>query len=52
MEKLDLLVVIDPYPTATASMQDRTDGVYLLPAADPVRDLRFGHRVEPIPAMA
>ncbi|MDX1604725.1 MAG: formate dehydrogenase subunit alpha [Candidatus Competibacterales bacterium] len=33
MEKLDLLVVIDPYPTATAVMHDRTDGVYLLPAA-------------------
>jgi len=32
MEKLDLLVVIDPYPTATAVMHDRTDGVYLLPA--------------------
>jgi len=33
MEKLDTLVVIDPYPTATAVMHDRTDGVYLLPAA-------------------
>ncbi|MCH8038617.1 MAG: formate dehydrogenase subunit alpha, partial [Proteobacteria bacterium] len=33
MEKLDLLVVIDPYPTATAAMHDRKDGVYLLPAA-------------------
>ncbi len=33
MEKLDLLVVVDPYPTMTAVMQDRTDGVYLLPAA-------------------
>ena len=33
MKKLDLLVVIDPYPTATAVMHDRTDGVYLLPAA-------------------
>ncbi|MEM9306280.1 MAG: formate dehydrogenase subunit alpha [Pseudomonadota bacterium] len=32
MEKLDVLVVIDPYPTVTAVMQDRTDGVYLLPA--------------------
>jgi formate dehydrogenase major subunit len=32
MEKLDLLVVVDPYPTVTASMHDRTDGVYLLPA--------------------
>jgi formate dehydrogenase major subunit len=35
MEKLDLLVVIDPVPTATASMHDRTDGTYLLPAATP-----------------
>ena len=32
MEKLDLLVVIDPYPTVSAVMHDRTDGVYLLPA--------------------
>ncbi len=33
MEKLELLVIIDPYPTASAVMHDRTDGVYLLPAA-------------------
>ncbi len=33
MAKLDTLVVIDPYPTMTAVMHDRTDGVYLLPAA-------------------
>ena len=32
MQKLDLLVVIDPYPTMTAAMHGRTDGVYLLPA--------------------
>ncbi|MEO1319645.1 MAG: molybdopterin-dependent oxidoreductase, partial [Pseudomonadota bacterium] len=32
MEKLDLLVVIDPFPTVAAVMHDRTDGVYLLPA--------------------
>ncbi len=32
-EKLDLLVVVDPYPTVSAVMHDRTDGVYLLPAA-------------------
>lgn len=32
MEKLDMLVVIDPYPTVSAVLQDRTDGVYLLPA--------------------
>jgi len=33
MEKLDLLVVIDPYPTVSAVLSDRTDGVYLLPAS-------------------
>ena len=34
MKKLDLLVVIDPYPSATAAMSAmmRKDGVYLLPA--------------------
>jgi formate dehydrogenase major subunit len=32
MEKLDLMVVIDPYPTMSAVLSDRTDGVYLLPA--------------------
>jgi len=33
MEKLDLLVVVDPYPTMVAVMHDRKDGTYLLPAA-------------------
>lgn len=33
LEKLDLLVVIDPVPTWTSAMSDRTDNVYLLPAA-------------------
>ncbi|MFZ3323506.1 MAG: formate dehydrogenase subunit alpha [Usitatibacter sp.] len=33
MEKVDLMVVIDPYPSASAAMPDRKDGVYLLPAA-------------------
>ena len=34
MKKLDLLVVVDPYPSATAAMSAmmRKDGVYLLPA--------------------
>ncbi|MEP3603106.1 MAG: formate dehydrogenase subunit alpha [Stappiaceae bacterium] len=32
MEKLDLLVVIDPYPTVSAVLHDRKDGAYLLPA--------------------
>jgi formate dehydrogenase major subunit len=35
MEKLDLMVVIDPYPSASAAMfaKVRKDGAYLLPAA-------------------
>jgi formate dehydrogenase major subunit len=35
MKKLDLMVVVDPYPSATAAMaaMARKDGVYLLPAA-------------------
>jgi len=33
MEKLDMLVVIDPYPTFSAVLSDRKDGVYLLPAS-------------------
>ncbi len=32
MNKLDLMVIIDPYPTASAVMHTRQDGVYLLPA--------------------
>ncbi|WP_299909704.1 formate dehydrogenase subunit alpha [uncultured Paracoccus sp.] len=33
MEKLELLVVVDPHPTISAVLSDRTDGVYLLPAS-------------------
>ena len=32
MEKLDLLVVVDPYPTMSAVMSEKKDGIYLLPA--------------------
>ena len=32
MEKLDMIVVIDPFPTVTAVLPDREDGMYLLPA--------------------
>ena len=32
MEMLDMLVVIDPYPTVSAVLPDRDDGIYLLPA--------------------
>ncbi|MGI9524533.1 MAG: formate dehydrogenase subunit alpha [Hyphomicrobiaceae bacterium] len=33
MEKLDLLVVVDPYPTMSAVMSEKKDGLYLLPAS-------------------
>ena len=54
MKKLDTLVVIDPYPSATAAMAAmvRQDGVYLLPACDAARDVRLVHRVEPLAAVA
>jgi formate dehydrogenase major subunit len=32
MEKVDLLVVVDPYPTVTGVLPDRDDDFYLLPA--------------------
>lgn len=32
IEKLDTLVIVDPYPTHAAVMSDRKDGVYLIPA--------------------
>src|SRR5690554_7134406 len=32
MQKLEMMVIVDPYPTVAAVMHDRTDGVYLLPA--------------------
>ncbi len=33
MEKLELMVIVDPYPTHSAVLPDREDGIYLLPAA-------------------
>ena len=33
MEKLDLMVIIDPVPTFASVIPDREDGVYVLPAA-------------------
>jgi len=33
MEKLDIMVVIDPVPTFAAVIPDRQDGVYVLPAS-------------------
>ncbi|MEO1066736.1 MAG: formate dehydrogenase subunit alpha [Pseudomonadota bacterium] len=32
MEKLDALVIIDPFPTMSAVMSEKKDGIYLLPA--------------------
>ena len=33
MQKLEMMVIVDPYPTVAGVMHDRSDGVYLLPAA-------------------
>jgi len=33
LEELEMVVVIDPYPTVTSVMSDRKNGTYLLPAA-------------------
>jgi formate dehydrogenase major subunit len=33
LETLELVVVVDPYPTHTAVLPDRQEGMYLLPAA-------------------
>ena len=33
LDKVDVLVVIDPHPTQVAIMSDKTDNVYLLPAS-------------------
>ena len=55
MDKLDLLVVIDPYPTFSAVLSDRKDGTYLLPAATQLevdgsrtasnRSLQWGYQI-------
>ena len=54
MKKLDLMVVIDPYPSATAAMcaMVRKDGVYLLPAATQFETSGSVHGVEPLAAVA
>jgi formate dehydrogenase major subunit len=33
MEKMDLMVIVDPHPTHAAVMNDRKNGIYLLPAS-------------------
>jgi len=33
METLELMVIVDPYPTHSAVLPDRDDGIYLLPAS-------------------
>jgi formate dehydrogenase major subunit len=59
MEKLELLVVCDPYPTAWSVLSERKDGTYLLPACTSFemdgsrtasnRSLQWGEKiVEPV----
>jgi len=59
MDKIDMLVVVDPHPIQVAAMSDRKDGIYLLPACSALeqdgsrtasnRSLQWGYKiVEPI----
>src|ERR1700738_3965627 len=59
IEKLELLVVCDPYPTAWSVLSERKDGIYLLPACTSFemdgsrtasnRSLQWGEKiVEPV----
>ncbi len=57
IEKLDLLVVCDPYPTAWSVISQRKDGIYLLPACTSFemdgsrtasnRSLQWGEQIVP-----
>jgi formate dehydrogenase major subunit len=59
MDKIDMVVVVDPHPIQVAAMSDRKDGIYLLPACSALeqdgsrtasnRSLQWGYKiVEPI----
>ncbi|HJS30648.1 MAG TPA: molybdopterin-dependent oxidoreductase, partial [Alphaproteobacteria bacterium] len=59
MDKVDLVLVVDPHPIQVAAMSDRKDGIYLLPACSALeqdgsrtasnRSLQWGYKiVEPI----
>jgi formate dehydrogenase major subunit len=59
MDKVDLVLVVDPHPIQVAAMSDRKDGIYLLPACTALemegsrtasnRSLQWGFKiVEPI----
>ncbi len=45
MEKLDLMVIIDPVPTFAAVIPDRQDGVYVLASSNAVRNTWFRNSV-------
>ena len=46
------MVIVDPYPTHAAVMNDRKEGTYLLPASTQFETYGFGHRVEPLDPVA
>jgi formate dehydrogenase major subunit len=55
MDKVDLLLVVDPHPIQVAAMSNRKDGIYLLPAASALeqdgsrtasnRSLQWGYKI-------
>ena len=50
IEKLDLLVVCDPYPTTWSVLSGRKNGTYLLPACTSF-EMMVAHRLQPLAAM-
>ncbi len=52
LEKLDMVVISDPYPTHMAVMSDRKNDTYLLPTCTQFETVGIGHGLEPLPAVA
>jgi len=51
IEKLDLVVVCDPYPTAWSVLSQRRNDMYSAAGLYQLRDGRFAYRVEPLDPM-
>ena len=52
LEKLDMVVISDPYPTHMAVMSDRKNDTYLLPSCTQFETVGIVHGLEPFPAVA
>ena len=52
LEKLDMVVISDPYPTHMAVMSDRKNDTYLLPTCTQFETVGFRDGIQPLPAVA